>query len=251
MSSETTPPSEHAHFVPHPPAWVEPDIDQVGTLAAMKYVLEYARRAAHYLSQVEVAAYSGPAAENDATILLARHGFSHTIEVILDRWRRWFPDDPPPNLPEHVRHGTRAFRVVDEVQRGLVEQERRYDAIIKEAREMAELAREMSRSPGPAAEAKNRLQIEDGKVLLDGKQVPLGLTTEASDAALCFLHHLIEAHGDWISGPEITKAEAMKPGQGLAGQRWDRVKNKLPVPIRTLICSDRRKGYRIAPEGLA
>jgi hypothetical protein len=85
-------------------------------------------------------------------------------------------------------------------------------------------------------------------VLLDGEQVSLELVGEGLRAALCYLGHLLRVQGQWISGGEINAAERQRRNEGLAGQRWDRVRSRLPEQIRSLIKSDRRKGYRLTPD---
>jgi hypothetical protein len=83
---------------------------------------------------------------------------------------------------------------------------------------------------GPAL----RLQVRGEAVILDGKRVDLNLTIEAQEEALRFLQALIEANGNWVSGPDIE-----------SGIRWDRVRKKLPSSILSLTETDRRKGNRL------
>jgi hypothetical protein len=87
-------------------------------------------------------------------------------------------------------------------------------------------------------------------VSLDGAAVNLDLTPDARNVALCYLGHLVRMRGDWISGPEIDAAERQKPGEGLAGQRWERVKRRLPQCLASLVQASPRKGYRLLPEAL-
>jgi hypothetical protein len=92
-----------------------------------------------------------------------------------------------------------------------------------------------------------RLQLVGGRVLLDGNEVPLGLTAERRADALCYLGHLIRA-GDWISGSEVDAAETKRGGESLAGTRWDRLRDVLPEDIQDLIETNRKKGTRLRPE---
>jgi hypothetical protein len=91
-----------------------------------------------------------------------------------------------------------------------------------------------------------RLRIRAKTVLLDCEPVSLDMTTEAAAVARCFLAHLIRAQGDWLSSTEIDTAEKRLPGGGLAGQVWYRVRKGLPEPLRALVESNRRKGYRLS-----
>jgi hypothetical protein len=84
--------------------------------------------------------------------------------------------------------------------------------------------------PDPAL----RLAVVGTAVLLDGHPVPLGLTAEASGDALTYLRAVIEAAPNWVSGPDIAR-----------GIRWDRVRKRLPARLRSLIETNRRKGYRL------
>lgn len=128
MSRKAKPPQEPTSDAldPHllevfsagPSRWVEPDIEQVGRLTAMRSLLEWARLQADWFHQVDVAAVTATqpeTAENQALLGLARCLFDQSIEVILNRWRHWFPNDPPPELPKfgETRYGTDAHRVVD------------------------------------------------------------------------------------------------------------------------------------------
>jgi hypothetical protein len=92
-----------------------------------------------------------------------------------------------------------------------------------------------------------RLQLADGRALLDGKEVTLDLTAERRDVALCYLGHLIRMGGDWISDPEVNEAEDER-ASGLSGTRWDRLRKKLPGDVRCLIETSPKKGARLRPE---
>ena len=95
---------------------------------------------------------------------------------------------------------------------------------------------------------KLRIQIVEGKILLDGARVTLDQTDESIKLTLCFLEHVLDADGDWRSSGDINRIERRKPNQGFSGTRWDRVFKKLPSSISSLIESNRRKGYRLRPE---
>jgi len=85
-----------------------------------------------------------------------------------------------------------------------------------------------------------RLTVRSKTVFVDGKPVPLGLTSDKLDDALFFLRTLSNRPGIWLSSPEISGAYPNK-----AAIRWDRVRNKLPAKIRSLIKSNTKKGYCI------
>ena len=96
-----------------------------------------------------------------------------------------------------------------------------------------------------------RLRVRGQSLLLDGEPVPIDLTAEARAVTLCYLGHLIRAQGEWVSGSEIDLAEKQQPNEGLAGHRWDRIRKRLPDALRSLIETNRRKGYRLSGEALA
>jgi hypothetical protein len=98
-----------------------------------------------------------------------------------------------------------------------------------------------------AAPAVARLRIEGSTVALDGQPVPLGLTEESRGAAACLLRHLLAAAGDWRSSTELNDMERAGPCMDHIEVRWDRVRKRLPPGLRSLIESDRRKGYRLSP----
>jgi hypothetical protein len=104
------------------------------------------------------------------------------------------------------------------------------------------------RPPRRAAQPRTcRLALRGGAAYLDGEAVPLDdLTADARAAALCFLGHLIRANGNYVSSGDIDRVERGKPGQGLAGSRWDRVRKGLPEALLALTESSRHKGYRLA-----
>lgn len=108
------------------PRWNEPDTKSVGTVAAMKSLLDWARRESDWFHAADVTDICGQTGMKLREMAAA--DFSHTIEMILNRWRCWFPDDAPPDLPDRVRYGTEAHRVVDAAQRCFEEMNRRYEA---------------------------------------------------------------------------------------------------------------------------
>jgi hypothetical protein len=87
-----------------------------------------------------------------------------------------------------------------------------------------------------------RLKIRKRQFFLDGVLVPMELTQEKTDDALAFVGELIKEPGSWKSGPDIGKATHKE------GVRFDKVKKVLPEPIKSLIESNRRKGYQWAGE---
>lgn len=92
-----------------------------------------------------------------------------------------------------------------------------------------------------------RLRVEGNQIFLDGSPVQADLTPEKLAQALCFLRHLLEAAGNWLSSGDIDQAESKKEYKGMSGTRWDRVRKALPPCIYKLTGSDRRKGYRLLP----
>jgi hypothetical protein len=92
-------------------------------------------------------------------------------------------------------------------------------------------ANEQARTP---AIPSLRLEVRGTAVFLDGKLVPWDLTAQAQEDAIRYVQALIDANGNWISGPDIE-----------AGTRWDRIRQKLPQSIRSLTETDRRKGNRL------
>lgn len=129
MSEDPTPTCEGVPFWLDYPKWEEPNLALVSRLAAMRSCLHWARLCGEWLHQVQVAAFSDPVVAR--RVPGAVSSFNHTIEIILARWRCWFPDDAPPDLPEKVRWGLPdAHRVVDKAQRHLEEMEQRGEALV-------------------------------------------------------------------------------------------------------------------------
>jgi hypothetical protein len=92
-----------------------------------------------------------------------------------------------------------------------------------------------------------RLEVAGEDVLLDGERVRLEVTADRREVVLCYLRHLLDADGDWISGPEIDRAEDVRGAGSLAGRRWDRVYGGLPECLREIIELRPGAGYRLAP----
>jgi hypothetical protein len=92
-----------------------------------------------------------------------------------------------------------------------------------------------------------RLRIARGVILLDGEPVPLDVTAQRREDVLCFFRHLLRMKGDWISGPEIDRAEDARGSGSLAGMRWDRIRLDLPECLAALVESKQRAGHRLAP----
>jgi hypothetical protein len=66
------------------------------------------------------------------------------------------------------------------------------------------------------------------------------MTPERTEDALAFLGELLKDPGNWKSGrSDIAKATFRE------GTRFDLVFKALPPEIKSLIESDRRKGYRL------
>ncbi len=123
-----------------PPTADEPDHTAIGTLAAMKKHLGWARLYAEWLNRVEIAAWREP--RGDFYVEGAVISFAHVLEIILDRWRIYFPDDAPPELPVVAWHGTDAHRAVDAAQRHLATLEQHSDEEFEKMRELIRRALE-------------------------------------------------------------------------------------------------------------
>lgn len=83
------------------------------------------------------------------------------------------------------------------------------------------------------------LKIRGKLVFVRGMRTPLDLTPERTDEALAFLGRLCSEPGNWMSGPDIAKATNRE------STRFDLVYKALPAGIKSLIESNRRKGYRL------
>jgi hypothetical protein len=88
------------------------------------------------------------------------------------------------------------------------------------------------------------IAIDGDHVLVNGQIVPLNMTAERLKDVLHFLSQLIENCGQWVSGPDISKAA---PDRYNDRYRWDRVQRSLPPVITDHIETDRRKGKRLKP----
>jgi hypothetical protein len=86
------------------------------------------------------------------------------------------------------------------------------------------------------------IAIQESRVLVNGQFVPLNLTTERLFDALHFLRQLIASCGQWVTGPDISKACPERYDNRF---RWDRVQQALPPAITQHIETDRRKGKRL------
>jgi hypothetical protein len=105
--------------------------------------------------------------------------------------------------------------------------------------------------PARAKSPRARLRVKGNAVYLGGERVPLDLTEESRDAALCYLRHLLSAEGDWRSGSELNTMEEASPiCKDHCGIRWDIIHKRLPECLRNLIETDRRKGRRLTPGAL-
>ena len=83
---------------------------------------------------------------------------------------------------------------------------------------------------------KIEVNLEKSIVWLDGEFHPV------APAGAYFVDAVISAQGGWISGPEIAKSA--KHGM-MVGSRPDRVRARLPKPIRDLIESSGGRGFRL------
>ncbi len=129
---------------------------------------------------------------------------------------------------------------------------RTFERIVRAFADFREAVLDGLRSAGEVGNDRRpppRLRVEGQTVLLDGRPVPLDMTSERREEALCYLRHLLEAAGDWRSDSEVNKTEERKP-KGLVGIRWDHVRQQLPDCIADLIETHRRKGTRLKEEAL-
>jgi hypothetical protein len=91
---------------------------------------------------------------------------------------------------------------------------------------------------------RRRLHIDAGQILLDGRPVPLNMTSDRCADALVYLGYLIEAGGNYVSDGDVNRAETDRKG-GRPGVRWDKLRKKLPQRVRALIETHPRKGSRL------
>jgi hypothetical protein len=96
--------------------------------------------------------------------------------------------------------------------------------------------------PPPAPRiARTHLAIDGNTVTVHGQPVDLDLTAERTEDALAFLRELLKEPGTWKTGPDIGKATSRER------LRFDRIFQALPAPIKALMESHIRKGYRLRP----
>jgi hypothetical protein len=86
-----------------------------------------------------------------------------------------------------------------------------------------------------------RLSVDaEGIIVLDRRPQAVDGDAERQLDAAGFLAALIEARGKWRSSKELAAANG-----ALAGIRLDRVRRDLPPPVRDLVESSTKKGYRL------
>src|SRR5207302_10860448 len=81
------------------------------------------------------------------------------------------------------------------------------------------------------------IDIDHEIAILDGTPFPVGRS------GALFLDALHKAGGLWRSSTELGRTISE-----LEGTRFDRLRDKLPRPLKALIDADKGKGYRIPPE---
>jgi hypothetical protein len=86
--------------------------------------------------------------------------------------------------------------------------------------------------------------IDGQRVQVNGQSISLDVTGERLQDSLHFLNQLVENLGNWVSGPDISKAAPERYDERF---RWDRLQRSLPRAIRKHIETDRRKGKRLKP----
>lgn len=140
------------------------------------------------------------------------------IHAVYDRLHELrVPWAPPQPYPKFSR------------QRGVAELDRIANQL--ESEEPAQAASGGARCP---------IRVDHKKVLVNDQHVPLNATAERTDDIIAFVSDLVEHYRDWRSSTDIGKAT------GREGVRFDRVFRSLPLPIKSHITSDRRKGFRLA-----
>ena len=92
-----------------------------------------------------------------------------------------------------------------------------------------------------------RIEVRGTEVLLDGQVVPLNVVAESRGAILCLLRHLLAAKGDWRTGRQLDDCEQAGPCTDHIGVRWDRVRRRLPDPLKALTEPHCPKGFRLLP----
>jgi hypothetical protein len=103
----------------------------------------------------------------------------------------------------------------------------------------ADTERSARRRRRQSSVSKCRLQLIGRTVAVNGKPVPLNMTPERAADALAFLGELLKEPGNWMSSTDIGKATQKE------GIRFDRIFKALPGKIKSLLESNRRKGYRV------
>ena len=187
---------------------------------------------------------------HEAAVGFARYQVKGTADQAAWRARYRAPRQPgasvtgPVGADEYKRFATQiAAALIAENPRPHPELDR---AVKQEAAEAVGLIGQ----PGPARAARRRtcrVRVKGRTVTLDGEVLQLGGTAEANAAGRCFLGHLIAAGGVWVSGSDINRSEQHRRS-GHDGQRWDRVRKRLPDNLSGLVESNRRTGYRLSPE---
>jgi hypothetical protein len=86
--------------------------------------------------------------------------------------------------------------------------------------------------------------IDGQRVQVNGRFISLNVTEERLEDILHFLNQLIANLGNWVSGPDISKAAPNRYDERF---RWDRLQRSLPPIIQKHIQTDRRKGKRLKP----
>lgn len=112
-----------------------------------------------------------------------------------------------------------------------------FAARLKRESTLAAKALENQHSAEPAKSG--QFQVKERTVLVNGSPIPLGMTPERTDDALAFLEVLAAEPGNWFSSSDIGKVKSRE------GVRFDLVFKSLPKPVKALIESNRRKGYRL------
>jgi hypothetical protein len=98
-------------------------------------------------------------------------------------------------------------------------------------------ARPVGDKPSPLPVA-----IDGERLLVNGKPMRLDVTDDVLGDIRHFLGQLIQKGGQWITGPEIARANSSRYGDRY---RWDRLIARLPSRLKKHIETKRKLGYRI------
>jgi hypothetical protein len=111
--------------------------------------------------------------------------------------------------------------------------------IPKVRQRLAHLSPKRSDESAPPGRQRSRVSVRGYDLLLDDRVVQHSLGNEGLSNAIAMISHLVRVFPLWASSGDITKAN------GGIRVRFDRVRERLPDPIKNLIKSEQGKGYRL------